>query len=465
VGRRELARRMAEASYRALSEPGQTVAVNIFGIRNRLRMSAWVRYLSEIAYTETLPREQQVEYVASRLRDILSHAVRTVPRYESLSRLLPDLERDESDVFSLLLEFPAIERDEIVADRRGFLSTAPGTNDIVKTQTSGTTGMPFATLMEMETFTRTDALWWRRNAWSGFKPGDWIARVVGDPVIPSTTRTPRHPWRVSWIDRRLYLSTFHLGRDTVRAYLDVLDRRRPKYIMGYPSSLEILASLCEDAGRKLDWSPAVVFFSSEPMHDHQRELIGRVFRAPIRGLYGCGERVVSASECPQGSYHLSLVDGFSEGQFGRLQTPKPGLFTTLMNRVMPLIRYRLGDVIEHRPDATCACGRTLPIIEPVITKSEDWLETPSGRRISPSVITWSFKDLAGVRRSQVAQVDSGTIVVRLDADEPDMGAAAEILKRRLEEVFFGEMEIKVVRDPEIEVMKSGKTKFVVREDR
>jgi len=46
-----------------------------------------------------------------------------------------------------------------------------------------------------------------------------------------------------------------------------------------------------------------------------------------------------------------------------------------------------------------------------------------------------------------------------------MGAAAEILKRRLEEVFFGEMEIKVVRDPEIEVMKSGKTKFVVREDR
>jgi phenylacetate-CoA ligase len=463
LGRRDLARRLAQRLYLALSEPGQTAAVNLFGIRNRLRMSAWTRYLSEIEYTETLPREGQVELVAGLLREMLGHVVRTVPRYESMRRLLPDLESGSADVFSLLGEFPVVERAEIAADRRSFTSREPGTRDVVETRTSGTTGTPFTTPMEAATFTRTDALWWRRNVWSGYRRGQWIARLVGDPAVPVESPPTRRPWRVSWIDRRLYLSTFHLSRQTAPSYLDVLERRKPEYIMGYPSSLEILASFCVEAGRRLEWSPLAVWFSSEPMLGHQRSLIEKVLRAPIRGLYGSAERIISAAECPVGSYHLSLVDGYVEGQFGRVPAAGSALVTSLMNRVMPFVRYKLGDVVTPRPDALCPCGRTLPVIEPVITKMEDWLETPSGRRISPSAITWSFKDLAGVRRSQVVQVDDGTIVVRVDADESAMGPVREALLDRLGKLFFGEMDIQVVRDENLKMLESGKTKFVVRE--
>ena len=448
--------------YDRLPRSGQTLVLNFFGVRNRLRMAAWVRYLSEIAPTEHMLREDQVRLVGERLRNILTHAVRTVPRYQCLRHLLGDLENPSADVFLTLLEFPVVTRDEIRSAPRSFLSSRPGAKRTVKTLTSGTTGTPFATWMDGGTFAKTDALWWRRNVWSGHRRGDWIARIVGDPVVPLGDAEPRDPWRVSCVDRRIYLSSFHLRDDAARSYLDVLERLRPAFIQGYPSSLEILAGFALEQGRELTWRPRAVWYSSEPMFEHQRDVVNRAFRAPIVGLYGSAERVVSAAQCEKGCYHLSLVDGFVEGQFGRLKTREPAAVTTIMNRVMPLIRFELGDDIRMDPEASCECGRTLPIMEPVITKKEDWVETPSGRRVSSSILTWAFKDLSGVRRSQIIQADARTIEVHVDADEEAFATASDALRESLDGMLFGEMDLRFVRDREIQIMESGKTRFVVR---
>lgn len=456
---------LAKNLYNALPESAQTLALNLYGFRNRLRLAAWETYLASIAHTERMPRDEQERLVAGRLRAILTHAVETVPRYEEFRPLGTRLADPSVDVFAVLAEFPVTTKSDVLRDPRAYLSSRPGARRLVKTVTSGTTGTPFATWMDSGTFTATDALWWRRNVWSGYRHGQWIARLVGDPVVPLADAHPRAPWRVSWVDRRLYLSSFHLSRETAPAYLDVLERRRPDYLMGYPSSLEILGRFCLESGRTLSWRPRAVWFSSEPMFEHQRDAIERAFRAPIVGLFGQAERLVSASQCEAGSYHIALVDGFVEGEFGRLPQRTPSLITTLMNRVMPLIRFQLGDVIKVEPGATCACGRTLPLMAPVVTKHDDWVETPSGRRVSPSALTWALKDLAGVRRTQIVQVDGRTVEVHLDADEPVVSAAAKALEERLGEMFFGEMTVRCVRDTDIPVMASGKTKFVVRKDR
>jgi len=449
-------------TYDALPRPGQTLALNLFGVRNRLRMSTWARYIASIEHTERMAREDQIRFTADRLKEILAHALATVPRYEREKPLLARLEDPAADVYSVLREFPVITKQEVLADPGAFRSGSPGGARIVRTITSGTTGTPFATWMDIGTSTRTDALWWRRNVWSGHRSGEWIARIVGDPIVPLADADPRDPWRVSWVDRRIYLSSFHLRRDAARSYLDVLEKRRPEYIQGYPSSLEVLAGFALADGRELSWRPKAVWYSSEPMFEHQRDVVSRAFRAPIVGLFGSAERIVSAAQCEEGRFHLSLVDGYLEGQFGLIGVREPALVTTLMNRVMPLIRFELGDDIHPVPGVACECGRTLPVMEPVITKHEDWVETPSGRRVVSSVLTWAFKDVAGVRRSQVVQVDGRTIEVHVDADEADVATAGEILAKRLDEMLFGEMEIRIVRDLDIHVMESGKSKFVVR---
>ncbi len=457
----------AKDLYNNLPIPAQTAALNLFGIRNRLRLAWWERYLASIEHTERMPREEQERLVAGRLRAILTHAIETVPRYEEFRGLGKHLADPSTDVFAVLAEFPITTKADVLRDPAAYLSRRPEARRLVKTVTSGTTGTPFATWMDAGTFNATDALWWRRSAWSGYRHGQWIARLVGDPVVPLADAHPKTPWRASWVDRRLYLSTFHLSKETAPAFLDVLERRRPDYLMGYPSALEILSGFCLESGRTPAWRPRAVWFSSEPMFDHQRDAIERAFGAPLVGLYGQAERLVSASQCEAGSFHIALVDGFVEGQFGRgpVEPHEPSLITTLMNRVMPLIRFELGDVIRLLPDAACSCGRTLPLMAPVVTKHDDWVETPSGRRVSPSSLTWALKDLGGIRRTQIVQVDERTVEVHIDADEPAASAAAKALEERVGAMLFGEMSVRCVRDTDIPVMESGKTRFVVRKDR
>ncbi len=437
----------------------QNLHITAYGMRNSVRFRRRDRLIRDIAFTERLDRQAQIEFVASGLKDIISHAVTTVPFYRRYAGLKADLDR--RSVFEVLKELPVTNKETINKDPRAFL--AEGGPRGVVSRTSGTTGTPFTVHMDARTFLLADALWWRRTLWAGYEPGDWIARLVGDPVIPLKIKNPVEPWRISRFDRRYYFSTFHLTRDAAGRIGSFLNERRPAFIMGYPSALEILCHYLKEAGFRREWDLKKVLFSSEPMHAHQEMVIQEVLRCEIRGLYGSGERVVSAAQCASGNYHLSLVDGYVEGQFGILETGKPAAVTTLTNRLMPLIRYQVGDEIDPQPGLACGCGRTLPVIAPVITKYEDYIVTPSGRRIAPSAVVWAFihQEIKDIDKSQVVQEDERRVRVYLNTDPERFLKYRDMLQRSMTDVFFGEMEVEVVRTDQIDVQQSGKSRFIV----
>jgi len=441
----------------------QNLYVNAYGIRNLSRFGEWDKLLREIEFTERLERQGQIELVEAKLKDIIDHAITNVPFYQKFSGLKADL--GHRSVFEVLKELPVTNKATINEDPSAFLAgnQEPG----VISKTSGTTGIPFTIHMDKNSFLLGDALWWRRTKWAGYEKGDWIARLVGDPVIPLRDKDPAKPWRLSWFDKRIYFSTFHLTEKTAAKIGAFLNRRKPAYVMGYPSSLEILCHYLKQTGFQMEWNLKNVFFSSEPMHAHQEVVIREVFKAEIRGLYGSGERVVSAAQCAHGNYHLSLVDGFVEGQFGIMDGVKPAAVTTLTNKLMPLIRYQVGDEIDTQPSLVCPCGRTLPVISPIITKHEDYIITPSGRKIAPSAVVWAFihQEIKDINKSQVVQEDERTVKVYLNADQETFLKYRDVLKTSMGEVFFGEMDVEIVKTDRIDVMKSGKSRFIVNKMR
>jgi phenylacetate-CoA ligase len=158
-----------------------------------------------------------------------------------------------------------------------------------------------------------------------------------------------------------------------------------------------------------------VFTGSEQLYPHQRQLIEARFTACVMDHYGMAERIAYATECEYGSLHVNtdyshveIVD--DDGQ----PTADEGYLvgTTFHNTLMPLVRYRMSDRTRWRPGA-CRCGRTYPMIEPVTGKYEDTLFGSQGQRISPSVVTFAFKGLRGIKYSQVAQVADGVWEIRV----------------------------------------------------
>ena len=170
--------------------------------------------------------------------------------------------------------------------------------------------------------------------------------------------------------------------------------------------------------------------------------------------------MVSACECNNGSLHLSLVDGYVEGQFGILPAKNPSPMTTLMNYVMPLIRFELGDNLSFK-DTICKCGIQLPIINPVITKQEDWIETPSGRKISSSSLTWAFKGIDGIRKSQIIQEDPYVVNIHIDTDQKVFHSIEKKITTNISKMCFGEMQVNCIQNQNIRLTNSGKTRFVI----
>ncbi len=433
--------------------------INAYGIKNIFRFKKWDKLLHEIEYTETLDKEAQIDLVEKKLKDIVKFAINNVPFYTKFSSLKGDI--DNKSIYNVLKELPIINKEEINKHQYAFLSKKR--TKYLTSKTSGTTGTPLTVYMDRFTDLLSDALQWRRTKWAGYEKGDWIARLVGDPIIPLRIKNPKKPWIVSRFDKRVYLSTFHLSKNTSRKMGMLLNKLQPAFIMGYPSSLEILCGYLNDINFQMHWVPKKILFSSEPMYPHQEKIIRSVFRSDIRGLLASGEKTISASQCQKGTYHLSLIDGYVEGQFGIMDNKQPALLTTFSNKSMPLIRYQQGDVIETKPSSKCECGRTLPIISPVITKDEDWIITPSGRKVSPSAITWAFihQDIKGIKKSQVVQCSRKDVKVYLNMGSDNFLKNKNILKESLNKVFFDEMNIEIIKSDQIEIKKSGKSRFVV----
>jgi phenylacetate-CoA ligase len=453
----------AQRIYGRLPPWGQNLALSLYGLNNRRRQRRWLPIIAAVSDSERWSENQQREYVNDRLRPLLARAVQHVPRYEDLRPRLAEIEDPANDPLELLALFPPVSRQEIVADPEAFLSRAFDPRRLTKTFTSGTTGTPFATWMEPEVFLTNDALAWRRTLWAGYRRGDWIARLVGDPVIPLGVRDPKPAYRTSWTDRRLYFSSYHLNESTAHRIADCLVDRRPAFLMGYPSALDALCRFCDGRKDLSAWRPRAVLYSSEPLYEHQRDTIRAVIDAPMRGWYGCAERIVSAGECEAGQYHLSLIDGIVEGQFGEAPLHQPARITGLLNHAMPLIRYELGDTVVPLVGRGCACGRTLPLIDPVLTKVEDSLKTPSGREISGSILTWAFKDLPGLKKSQIVQDSRSSVEVKVQTAPADFERVRAVLETRLRDLVFGELQLTFRRVDQLDVLSSGKSRFVVSE--
>lgn len=211
------------------------------------------------------------------------------------------------------------------------------------------------------------------------------------------------------------MSVYHMSVDLLPHYIEALKNYNASYLWGYTSALYTLAEEVVRSGRR-DLKMTVVITNAEPLFDYQRRVIAQAFQCPVKETYGMAEAVAGASECEFGCLHLWPEAGLLEVVEAGCEV-KPGVIgdfvcTGLLNSVMPLIRYRVGDCgALEGGSAQCACGRTLPRIAKIEGRSDDVLCTPDGRQIGR--LDPVFKSGWPIREAQVIQESMETIRVRL----------------------------------------------------
>ena len=161
-----------------------------------------------------------------------------------------------------------------------------------------------------------------------------------------------------------------------------------------------------------------VVTTSEALQDEDRDLISRVFGAPVFNEYGCGEVGAVLYECERGTLHLMAENLFLE------LVPAPTelqpdaqriLVTDLHNRAMPLIRYDIADRVV--PAETCACGRGLPGFKEIFGRAYDFIEASDGARYHGEFFLYHLEQArdegSPILQAQFVQGDRDEMRIRL----------------------------------------------------
>jgi phenylacetate-CoA ligase len=376
---------------------------------------AQLRYLKEFERTQFLSPDELRHLQWDRLRALLSHAYQQCPYYRQRfaeAGLVPGDLRGLHDLRAL----PVLEKRDIQENGERMVARDWPRGDLIRNQTGGSTGAPVTFYLGRDRKCSRGAATVRHNRWAGWDVGDKTAVIWGAP-----RDRPASGWRSrlrgAVLREPLWLDTACLTEATLSEFHFALLRYQPRIILAYARAAVLFARYLEATGRP-GYRPHALVTSAEVLEGEDRALLERTFGCPVFNRYGCREVSVVASECPA---HAGLHT-MGEGLYVEIETPagpaRPGemgsiLVTDLLNRAMPLIRYRIGD-LGAWADGPCPCGRGLPRLEKVAGRVTDFLVGGDGRLVSGVFLaTYVVAHRPSLGQVQIRQHQAGEVVYRI----------------------------------------------------
>lgn len=433
----------------------------LFPLHERLKGHHSVALHRELEASQWLAPEVLEVQQLRRLRDFLRRAAADVPYYRDLMR---EHRFDPERVASLadLAQLPFLTKPLIRENVERLKSARAG--KLVRYNTGGSSGEPLVFYMGMGRVSHDVAAKWRATRWWGVDIGDVEVVLWGSPIeIGKQDRVKALRDRVF---RSHLLPAFQMSDAQMDRYLATLESLRPKMLFGYASALALLATHAESRGRDMRGIGArVAFATGETLYPDQRQVIERVFGAPVANGYGSRDAGFIAHQCPQGSLHVTAEHVIVEliDAEGRLVAPgETGeiVVTHLATDDFPFTRYRTGDMAV-RSAGRCACGRGLPVLEKVHGRSTDFIRTPSGNQMHALALIYEVRDKPGVKAFKLVQAEDLSLEVLLVAG-PELTAEVEAQILRGLRARMGEgARVTASRVAEIPPEKSGKYRYVV----
>ncbi|HEY9154672.1 MAG TPA: hypothetical protein VIM69_06050 [Opitutaceae bacterium] len=393
----------------------------------------------------------------------LREYVRDVPLYRSTIK-----GGAHADQAALLAALPYITKQEIKTNfPNNFLRDGQSLDTLVAQKkvevehTAGTTDNRADLLLEYG--------WWSRQEQWALSLNAHIARVLAEnPEAHRVTisspacngditynGTPSAERRTLGNTRVLSLSRFPLLLST-----DDLDQMvaealawDPVFLDTDPVYAAVFALHCE---RKKVKFPKLqfIFTSYEYTSVLHKKILERAFGVPVYNLYGSTETGHLMMERIDGKMapspkiaHLDVINKDERG-IGEL------VVSTLTNDYMPLLNYRIGDLVQPYTDSH---GGVTYVLH---GRNPDTLKTPDGRRVTTRDVDQCFVGSEGLLHYRLHEYSPGRFRLSyISTDEKAAEASIKTVVQRIEELVRPAQRIEANRVPYL--LPEGSGKFVL----
>ncbi len=256
-------------------------------------------------------------------------------------------------------------------------------------------------------------------------------------------------------------SAYDISRPHLRRAGAALLRQRPSYLVGYATSLTGLAQANRDrrqAFHQLGLKCAIATAESFPRHDSQQE-VADILGCPVVMEYGSVETGPIAQQQPGGSYMIFWRHYVVEAQpSSHYSGACDILLTSLFPRCLPLIRYKVGDLVSAQPDA----DHCLHTFKTVLGRSHDVVTLPGGQSLHAEAFSHAVKDTQAIRAYQVLQSNPDGVTLYYTAQQPLSPEDIAAVRQRLQRIHPGLAQIQLQHVAQLSQTIAGKTRRLTR---
>ncbi len=314
--------------------------------------------LKELRRFYSLDKAQRRSIATDRLVNALCFAGTSVPYYRDLfARHAFSPDKVRSDV-RYLNDLPYLTKDIIREQSDRMLSRALDQTRHHICKTGGSTGLSSVIYYDQEgaDYSAAVTLYARESIGKRkYKTELHFACRFPDAAVPQWPT--REDFKCFAMNRsNIFFSS--VDDDGLEAIWQTLLRRRPYLAHAHPSTIYALACYVE---RKYGGGKAFEVFESsgELLEPYQRETIGRALGCRVVDRYGLAELGVVGYELSGRGHGLQVLESEAWPESFEIDGAENGehelVFTGFRNKLMPLIRYRTGDLakVEDGPQGFC----------------------------------------------------------------------------------------------------------------
>jgi phenylacetate-CoA ligase len=434
----------------------------VYPLHERLLKRPTFAYLAELEESQWLSRQGMERLQETKLAGLLRAAHQHCPWHRE-RMLAAGVDPGERVSLADLGHLPTMDKQAAVEHgERMVWHGVPGGS--FQYNTGGSSGQPLIFYYGRRRQASDAAGRMRARRWWGVEPGDPEVYLWGAPV--ELDKTDRVKALRDRLLNQLVLNAFEMSPASMDAYARAIQAFRPHCLYGYASSMALLAAHVLERGIRLRLPRLkVVCTTGEPLFEHQRQLIGEAFGAPVANEFGSRDIGFTAHETPQGQLLLMSESIILEVLDEQGRPVAPGetgeaVMTALESFAQPFIRYRTGDVVRLA-DAPCRAGRGLHVIAEVLGRTTDFVVRADGTIMHALAVIYVLRAIAGVGEFRIVQHTVQDLEVQVVPNARWEAASRTAIESGLRQRLGEDVRIAIRQVEAIPPEASGKHRYVV----
>ena len=326
--------------------------------------------------------------------------------------------------------------------------------------TGGTTGASLKVVYTKQNIQERHAFLDYFRESHGYKRGKKTAWFSGKHIVDNNAT--KNFSRIDYINNIRYFSTFHINNNNINEYISEINKFKPEFIVGFPSSVFEIANLAINNNLKFNGKVKMFFPTAESLNYEEAKVIQQFFSCEIKDQYASSEGAPFITECEFGKLHYQMLTGVIEVVNDNLEPSTEGeiLVTSFQTMGTPLIRYRIGDSILLSDEKGCPCGQENPIVKKIIGRTNDFVLTPFNGKVNLGNISNCTKNINGIIQFQIIQNSKEKIICLIQANSQFDETQFQNFQKNLNYTIGKGIEIDYKRVSDIPREKSGKFKIV-----